>query len=551
MDMRGSVMKKLALLICLIPTAVFATEENGVFPVIPRPAAMKALEGAFTITSDTTIHADEHSWDVAVRFADALRRATGFVLLLQVHDPEQDTSNAITVSVDAEREELGDEGYTLRVTPKRIDIAARTRAGAFYACQTLRQLLPAEIEQSKPVSGVTWTLPCVEIEDAARFGWRGCMLDSARHFQNKEYIKRFIDLLALHKMNRLHWHLADDQGWRVEIESRPKLTEVAAFRPNANARLNYLPKEPSDRYGGFHTQEDLREIVAYAKDRHVTLVPEIEMPGHCLASLMAYPELSCTGTPSELGDRWIYNDVYCPGNDETFAFIEDVLSEVVELFPSPWIHIGGDECPKDRWQACPKCQERIKKEGLKDEHELQSYFVRRVEAMLHEKGRRLIGWDEILEGGLAPRATVQSWRNMEHGQTAATQGHDVVMSPTSHCYLDYDYEKTPVQKTHSFEPIPPGLAADNVHHILGVECCMWLGNVSRRHLEKTGEILPTSGIEYQAFPRLIALAEVGWSPKDARDWHDFRERLRRHGERLDALNVGYYRDPSIWGAASE
>ena len=545
-------MKKLALFITLIPSlAGFAAEDVRVLPVIPRPAVMRSLEGVFTITQDTTIHADGDSRDTASRFVEQLRPAMGFPLVLQAHDGNRNESSAIILSLDAGCEELGDEGYALRVTPDRIDITARTTAGVFYACQTLRQLLPPEIERTEQASGVTWAIPCVEIEDTPRFGWRGCMLDSARHFQDKEYIKRFIDLLALHKMNRLHWHLADDQGWRAEIKSRPKLAEIAAFRPNANARLNYLPKEPSDHYGGFHSQDDLREIVAYAEERHVTIVPEIEMPGHCLAALMAYPELSCTGAPSELGDRWIYADVFCPGNDETFTIINDVLSEVADIFPSPWIHIGGDECPKDRWQACPKCQERIKTEGLKDEHELQSYFVRRAEAMLHAKGRRLIGWDEILEGGLAPRATVQSWRNMEHGRTAAAQGHDVVMSPTSHCYLDYDYAKTPVRQTYGFEPIPDGLEASSLRHILGVECCMWLGNVSRRHLERTGEILPTSGIEYQAFPRLIALSEVGWSPKDARDWDDFRERLRRHGNRLDALKVGYYRTPAVWGDAAE
>jgi hexosaminidase len=335
----------------------------------------------------------------------------------------------------------------------------------------------------------------------------------------------------------------DDQGWRIEIQGYPKLTEIGAWRPNLAARLNYLPNDRGERYGGFHTREDLREIVAYAAQRHVTIVPEVEMPGHTLAALMAYPELSCTGGDfPQLGDAWIYKDVYCPGNEKTFEFLEGMFSELLDLFPSPWIHIGGDECPKDRWKACPKCQARIRQEGLADEHELQSYFVRRIEQILHDRGRRLVGWDEILEGGLAPRATVQSWRGTAAGVRAAKAGHDVVMSPTSHCYLDYTYQKTPVQKTYSFDPVPSAIPDDKVHHILGVECCMWLGNVSTRHLARTGQILPPSGIDHQMFPRAIALSEVAWSPREARQWSDFRERLQRHAKRLELRGVNFARD---------
>lgn len=533
-------MKK-AVLVLFVLCSVRGAAQEQVLPLIPKPASVEREQGHFQLTKDTVIVADAALQEEAAYLRALVERATGIPL-----SASDTRGNVLILRLDASLEHLGGEGYRLAVTPESVGITAPGRTGIFYACQTLRQLLPPEIESNGVVTGVAWTIPCVAIEDQPRFGWRGCMLDSARHFQDKAFVKRFIDLLAYYKMNRLHWHLADDQGWRIEIKSRPELSDIGAWRPNANARLNYLPKEPGDRYGGYHRQEDLREIVAYAAARGVTIVPEIEMPGHCLAALMSYPELSCTGEPSVLGDQWIYPDVFCPGNDETFAFIEDVMAEVVEIFPSPWIHIGGDECPKTRWEACPKCQARIRAEGLNGEEELQSYFVRRVEKILAKHGRRLIGWDEILEGGLAPNAAVQSWRGMEGGITAASQGHDVVMSPTSHCYLDYSYEKTPVSQTYSFEPIPAGLDSGKIHHILGVECCMWLGNVSRRHLEATGEILPPSGIFYQVFPRMIALSEVGWSPKDARDWADFAARLNNHGRRLETMGVNYYHDPAVW-----
>jgi len=523
--------------------AVCAAAQESPLPLIPQPLRVDRADGRFVLTAETVIVADAALREPCAYLQALLGPATGFPFPTAA---PAESRQAIALRIDPALEHLGSEGYRLETVPAGVTLAAPAPAGLIHACQTLRQLLPPHIASDEPVRDVAWTVPCVRIEDAPRFGWRGCMLDSARHFQDKAFVKRFIDLLAYYKMNRLHWHLADDQGWRVEIAARPKLAEISAWRPNANARLNYLPKEPGDRYGGCHTQDDLREIVAYAAARGVTIVPEIEMPGHCLAALMAYPELSCTGQPAVLGDEWIYPDVFCPGNDATFAFIEAVLAEVVEVFPSPWIHIGGDECPKTRWKACPKCQARMKAEGLASEEELQSYFVRRVEAMLENHGRRLIGWDEILEGGLAPRATVQSWRGMEGGLAAASQGHDVVMSPTSHCYLDYSYETTPVNKTYAFEPIPAGLDPAKTAHILGVECCMWLGNVSRRHLEATGEILPPSGIFHQVFPRMIALSEVGWSPREGRDWADFAARLRGHGERLAAMDVNWYRDPAVW-----
>lgn len=442
---------------------------------------------------------------------------------------------------------LGEEGYTLHVSPERIEISALAPSGVFYGCQTLRQLLPAEIEWNVPVPGIEWSVPCVKIEDRPRFAWRGYMLDSARFFQPVEYIKRTIDLLALHKLNRFHWHLVDDQGWRLEVRSHPELSTTGAWRPNANARLNYLPADPNDPYGGYYTHEEIRDIVAYGQARHVTIVPEIEMPGHCLSALMTYPELSCLGrTPEELGDTWIYRDVYCAGNEETFAFLEDVLMEVIDLFPSPWIHVGGDECPKDRWRACPKCQARIQADGLHDEEGLQSYFIRRMETFLNAKGRRLIGWDDILQGGLPPRATVQTYRDIAYGIEAVNQGRDLIVSTHLYCYLDYNYEGTPVEKSYSFEPVFSEIDSDRTDRILGIEGCQWLGNVSRLYLESEGTIMPVSRIEYQTYPRLLALAEVAWSPGELRNWDDFRMRLNRYGERLDSMGVGYYRDPLIW-----
>jgi hexosaminidase len=365
------------------------------------------------------------------------------------------------------------------------------------------------------------------------------LLDCGRHFMTKDFVKRYIDLLAYHKLNVLHWHLTEDQGWRIEIKKYPKLTEIGAWRQAT--RDDEQPRDAAGRYGGFYTQDDIREIVAYAKSRFVTIVPEIEMPGHCQAALASYPELSCTGGPFQVGTEWgVYDDVYCAGNDHTFEFLQDVLTEVLDLFSSQFIHIGGDEVPKTRWKACPKCQARIKAEGLKDEAELQSYFVRRIERFLASKGRRLVGWDEILEGGLAPNATVQSWRGMGGAIAAATAGHDVVSSPTSHCYLDYPQfpvvSTQPVtvitlDKIYSFEPTPAELNAEQAKHILGAEGNMWT------------ERAPQDRVDYLVFPRLCALAEVTWSPKELRNWDDFATRMKAHYQRLDALGVRYAKPP--------
>jgi hexosaminidase len=366
------------------------------------------------------------------------------------------------------------------------------------------------------------------------------LLDCGRHFMTKDFVKRYIDLLAYHKLNVLHWHLTEDQGWRIEIKKYPRLTAEGAWRPAT--RADEQPRDDRGCYGGFYSQDDIREVVAYAASRYVTIVPEIELPGHCLAALAAYPELSCTGGPLAVATQWgIYDDVYCAGNDRVFEFLDDVLTEVVALFPAPYIHVGGDEVPKTRWQACPKCQARMKAEHLADERELQSYFIRRVEQMLTKRGRRLIGWDEILEGGLPPRATVQSWRGMDGALAAARAGHDVISSPTSHCYIDYPQGPDPTMPTwmkqitletiYSFEPTATELTAEQARHVLGAEANLWT------------EYAPQPHVDHQAFPRLCALAELTWSPAEKRDFGDFSRRMGVHYQRLDALGVEYYVAP--------
>jgi hexosaminidase len=348
----------------------------------------------------------------------------------------------------------------------------------------------------------------------------------------KEFVKTYIDLIAGYKMNTFHWHLTEDQGWRIEIKKYPKLTDVGAWR-----------MEKGERYGGYYTQDDIREVVEYAQSRYITVVPEIEMPGHSMAALTAYPELSCTGGPFTVRTKWgIADDVYCAGNEQVFEFLEDVLAEVFELFPGSYIHIGGDECPKIRWRSCPKCRERIRAEGLQDEHELQSYVIKRMERFLSAHGKRLIGWDEILDGGLAPGAMVMSWRGMKGGIAAAQAGHDVIMTPTSHCYLDYPQTRDPgrtppehhwylpLETVYDFEPIPPDIKPDNAHHILGSQ-----GNVWTEFMETTEHV------EEMVLPRICALAEVVWSQKEQRNWNDFQTRLPSQYARFDALKLNYHR----------
>jgi hexosaminidase len=492
------------------------TASADTLPFLPKPASAKAEPGRFLLTSESRILVDssEECMHLGEYLSQVIRQTARIILPISLRGGDGSSSpNTIVLTTDKSKASLGPEGYELGITPREIRIRSISGAGIFYGIQTLRQLMPEPVaEQARPAIA----LPCLRIEDRPRFGWRGLNLDCGRHFMSKEYVKRTIDLLARHKMNRLHWHLTEDQGWRIEIKKYPNFTQKGAWRKTEDGAVS----------GGFYTQDDVREVVAYAQSRYVTVVPEIEMPGHSVAALASYPELSCTGGPFEVQNWWgIHPDVYCAGNERTFEVLEDVLTEVMDLFPSPYIHIGGDECPKDRWRACPKCQARIKAEGLKDEVELQSYFIKRIAAFLRSKNRRVIGWDEILDGGLAPGATVQSWRGFEGAAAAARAGHDTIVSPTKYTYFDYDLARIDLRLAFEFEPVPDGLTAAERGHILGGECNMW------------SERTPEDKVDGMLFPRILALAERLWSPEKDRDFDDFERRAWRQGDRLKLMGV--------------
>ncbi len=486
--------------------------------MIPRPKSFaKTLGAPLDLTVPLFVDAEVGSEPEVEKRAQTFReelRALGFTV---TDDPK-----ATKVELRLVDAMPSDEAYRLNVGSAGVVIEASALAGLFYGT---RAFVTSGVPRRR--------LLCGTLEDAPRYQWRGAHLDVARHFFPVEALKRFIDLLALHKMNIFHWHLTEDQGWRIEIDAFPRLTQVAAFR-----------KSEGGSYGGFYTKDEVREVVAYASERFVTVVPEIEMPGHAVAALAAYPELSCSGGPFEVETNWgVFDDVYCVGNDDTLAFLEQVFLEVIDLFPGEYFHIGGDECLKIRWKTCPKCQARIQAEGLKDEDHLQAWIVSRMSRFLKERGKRLVGWDEILEGGLAEGATVMSWRGTEGGVAAARLGHDVVMTPITHCYLDYRQsadEEEPgawfapaldLPTVYSYQPTPEELSPEQTAHILGVQGNIWT------------EKIPTfKHLEYMVFPRLCALAEVAWSPKE-RDFSDFETRLSEHYTLLDLLEVGYRGSP--------
>ncbi len=525
-----------------------AKDRQNQISLIPLPSKVKVKKGEFVLSPSTTIWIDsddERVHQVGIYLSKMIQPATAFKLTVQQVASGQKVKNGIYLTTRKAKKSLGEEGYYLEVKKNLVTLRANTAAGLFYGVQTIRQLLPVEIERQEKVKDkIDWKIPCVQIEDKPRYQWRGMHLDVCRHFMPKEFIKRYIDYIAMHKMNVFHWHLTEDQGWRIEIKKYPRLTKIGAWRKETLVGHYETTPQIFDGkpHGGFYTQEDIKEIVSYAKSRFVTIVPEIEMPGHALAALAAYPELSCTGGPFEVRTLWgIEENVYCAGKEETFEFLENVLSEVMELFPSKYIHIGGDECPKTRWKECPLCQERIKQEGLKDEHELQSYFIRRIEKFLNSHGRKLIGWDEILEGGLAPDATVMSWRGTAGGIAAARQHHDVIMTPGTHCYFDHyqgdpDFEPlaiggfTPLEKVYSFEPTPEELTKDEARHILGAQGNVW-----------TEYMATPKHVEYMVFPRIAALSEVLWSPAEKKDWADFCRRMDLQYKRYELLGINYSR----------
>jgi len=492
---------------------------------------MEATGGTWVVDSPLTIvYQEEDLRRTAEIFAADIEKILGYKPALQRTAPA--TNRTITLSTGDTRDGFtNDEEYILTVAPNGVTLKGATSAGVWFGLQTLRQLLAGNAQWTtrNGVVMATFAVPTMTVHDKPSFGWRGAMLDVARHFADKEDVKRFLDMMAMHKLNTFHWHLVEDQGWRIEIKSRPELMAKASVRTGTLIGHGGRPPFVYDDipYAGGYTQDDIREVVAYAAERHITIIPEIEMPGHVKAVLYAYPELGCTGGPYEVWRRWgVTPEVFCAGNDEVFALLEDVLTEVLELFPSKIIHIGGDECPKDRWKECEKCQARIKAEGLANEYELQSYFIRRMEKWLNERGRIIIGWDEILEGGLAPNAMVMSWRGHAGGVAAASKGHYVVMAPNTHVYLDY-YQSRPVEneppgiggflpleKVYQLDPYNE-LTPEQQKYVVGVQ-----GNLWREYMKTMCHTY------YMALPRLAAIAEVGWSHHHhAKDFEDFVDRL--------------------------
>lgn len=530
-------LKPLILLLAMVLAACSPSKkpEMNIPSIIPKPSSIRQSSGNIAIGKQVDIITKSvEAKQVAALLQDFLHSKG---IEGQLSETDQ-SANSIRLSVEGNG---NPEGYSLTVDEGGIVIKASSGAGLFYGMQTFMQLFPVDDKENT-------TVPFLNIEDAPRFPYRGLHLDVGRHMFPVAFIKKYIDLLAHHKLNRFHWHLTEDQGWRIEIKKYPKLQEVGAYRKetavgHAGTADRAKPMQfDGQRYGGYYTQEEIKDVVKYAADRYVTVIPEIELPGHALAALAAYPGLGCTGGPYEVATKWgVFDDVYCAGKEETFHFLQDVIDEVVELFPGKYIHIGGDECPKAKWEQCPYCQKRMRDEKLKDVHALQSYFIQRMEKYINSKGRQIIGWDEILEGGLAPNATVMSWRGEEGGIAAASQNHDVIMTPGKWVYLDYyqDTSKTeplaiggylPVSKVYSYEPIPPQLTPEQAQHILGVQSNVWT------------EYMKTSDyVEYMVYPRACALAEVAWSSRENRDYGDFVKRFAVHAKRLDDWHVNYAR----------
>lgn len=493
------------------------------YQVIPLPQEISTSEGQpFVLSSATSIVYPEGN-DLMKRNAQFLAEYLNLSMGISVNTTST-PSEGRNIELALGLENDNKEAYRLEVTENKITITGAGEAGVFYGIQTLRKAVPLGNDKA--------SLTPVTINDQPRFGYRGMMLDVARHFQPVSFVKKFIDLLALHNINRFHWHLTEDQGWRVEIKKYPKLTELGSMRKETVIGRN-TEEYDGTPHGGFYTQDEIKEIVAYAHDRYITTIPEIDLPGHMLAALKGYPEYGCTGGPYEVATTWgVFDDVLCAGNEETYSFLENILTEVMEMFPSEYIHIGGDEVPKVRWEECPKCQAKIKELGLKDdakhkkEHYLQSYLTARIEKFLNEHGRRIIGWDEILEGELAPNATVMSWRGMAGGIEAAQLGHDVIMTPNTHAYFDYyqtantEHEPlaiggyVPLEKVYSFEPAPESLTAEQKAHILGAQANLW-----------TEYISSSNHVEYMLLPRMAALSEVQWTQANKKDYTNFLERL--------------------------
>lgn len=538
------------LLLCLIYTVSFGQTNVA---IIPEPVSITTHDGHFTLPENIIIEAPGQS-DLTQTVAflkESLSVPTGYSTSI-VHKSASNASIRLELNKTA-NQKIGKEGYTLSVTPQNITIKANEPAGLFYGVQTILQLFPKEIESKKPVKNVSFQAPCVDITDYPRFGWRGLMFDVSRHFFTKAEVEQFIDEMVRYKYNLLHLHLTDDQGWRIEIKGLPKLTEVGAWNVKKEGYFGtFSPPAPDAprNYGGFYTQEDIKDLVKYAKARFVDILPEIDVPGHSLAAIAAYPELSCTPgadkykvNSGEPFMDWshgappiaLVDNTLCPANEKVYAFLDKVITQVARLFPFEYIHMGGDEAPHNYWEKSPQVKALMKKEGLKNMNEVQSYFTKRVEKIVESKGKKLIGWDEILEGGLAPNAAVMSWRGMKGGVEAAKMGHEVVMSPTTYAYIDYMqgdpiiephvYATLRLSKAYQFEPLPDGV---DPKYIKGGQANLW-----------TEQIYNMRYAEYMTWPRGMAIAEALWSPREKRNWDDFFGRVEQQFKRLDVAQIKY------------
>ncbi|MEA4936545.1 MAG: beta-N-acetylhexosaminidase [Paludibacter sp.] len=537
-------MKKTIIFILILMQGIILAAEKSNISIIPKPQSIKSNNGFFEFNKNTKLYLSSDLADlktVSSFFSELFTKSSGINFYETNKKP---TDNYVGLIID---QKLNVDYYELSVKSNRIIIRANNPKGIFWGIQSLRQLLPFEIESSSLQSEVKWRVPNVEIRDQPRFGYRGLMLDVGRYFYSVDEIKKLIDIMALYKLNNFHWHLTDDQGWRIEIKKYPLLTEVGSWR--RETLVGKFPKGTSEKerkydctpHVGFYTQEQIKEVVEYADKRFITIIPEIEMPGHATAALASYPEYGCTGGPYQVATKWgVHNDVFCP-KETTFEFLENILQEVMDLFPGKYIHIGGDECPKVRWKNCAHCQNLIKSKALADEKELQSYFISRISSFLESKGRKIIGWDEILEGGLAKGATVMSWRGTEGGISAAMLGNDVIMTPRQYCYFDYYQSKdqseplaiggfVPVDKVYNYNPNPKELPVNFSKHIIGVQANLW-----------TEFIADFDKVQYMLLPRLLAMAEVQWTYEENKNYTDFLLRAKQHQKRLDVLELNYAR----------
>ncbi len=557
-------MKRLSLMVlCSLVINCCFSQSPGEISLIPQPVSIEKRNGQFQLNASTGIVAADNNEEVQkmiTRFTDAARKSTGYPLPVQ--SSKSNLSSTISFSLNKTQDAvLGKEGYTVDVSATAVSIQANTPAGVFYGMQTLLQLLPGEIDSKNTVQNISWTIPAVKITDFPRFGWRGLMFDVSRHFFTKQDVKDFVDEMVKYKMNLLHITLSNDEGWRIEIKSLPKLTEVGAWRVERVGSFGtFPPPAPNEprTYGGFYTHEDIKELVQYAQDRFVNILPEIDVPGHSLAAIASYPELSCTPgaekyhvSPGEKIMDWhskgftaLIDNTLCPANEKVYTFLDKVFTEVAALFPFEYIHMGGDECAKNFWEKNPQILALMKREKLKDMHEVQSYFVKRVEKIIESKGKKMIGWDEILEGGLAPNAAVMSWRGVKGGIEAAKLGHEVVMSPTTFAYLDYMqsdasleppvYATLRLKTAYSFEPVPEGV---DPKYIKGGQGNIW-----------TEQIYNTRHLQYMVWPRGLAIAESVWSPKEKKNWNDFSKRVEANFGRMDQREIRYSRamfDPIV------